>query len=259
MTQSCTLATPPSAVAAISLKLSRAAILRPPPSYGPPPSLSTRTITMNINSQEQQQDNLDGIFKQKRILRSKVRKALKAMDPTLRSHEDNAIQSVVLEAPWFRSCQRLCAYICCSGLREVDTSNLLSAILQSPLKEGYVQVRKKLYVPRNRPIDADGNEREDVLQASDPVDLFLLPGLAFDRSGRRLGRGGGYYDTFLKNYQELAKTRNWKQPLLVALSYSVQILDEGVPVTPHDILVDALVSPAGVIPISPAALDRMRP
>ncbi|XP_021803524.1 5-formyltetrahydrofolate cyclo-ligase, mitochondrial-like [Prunus avium] len=68
-----------------------------------------------------------------------------------------------------------------------------------------------------------------------------------------------YYDTFLKNYQELAKTRNWKQPLLVSLSYSVQILDEGVPVTPHDILVDALVSPAGVIPISPAALDRMRP
>ncbi|BFG32665.1 hypothetical protein CerSpe_189380 [Prunus speciosa] len=265
-------ATPPSAVAAISLKLSRAAILRPPPSYAQP-SLSTRTITMNINSQEQQQDNLDGIFKQKRILRSKVRKALKAMDPTLRSHEDNAIQSVVLEAPWFRSCQRLCAYICCSALREVDTSNLLSAILQSPLKEGDVQVRKKLYVPRVEdknchmrmlniscmddlvansmnilepaPIDADGNERED--------------GLAFDRSGRRLGRGGGYYDTFLKNYQELAKTRNWKQPLLVALSYSVQILDEGVPVTPHDLLVDALVSPAGVIPISPAALDRMRP
>lgn len=88
MAQSCTLATPPSAVAAISLKLSRAAILRPPPSYAPP-SLSTRTITMNINSQEQQQDNLDGIFKQKRILRSKVRKALKAMDPTLRSHEGN--------------------------------------------------------------------------------------------------------------------------------------------------------------------------
>ncbi|XP_008239679.1 PREDICTED: 5-formyltetrahydrofolate cyclo-ligase, mitochondrial-like [Prunus mume] len=286
MAQSCTLATPPSAVAAISLKLSRAAILRPPPSYAPT-SLSTRTITMNINSQEQQQDNLDGIFKQKRILRSKVRKALKAMDPTLRSHEDNAIQSIVLEAPWFRSSQRLCAYICCSALREVDTSNVLSAILQSPLKEGDVQVRKKLYVPRVEdknchmrmlnisciddlvansmnilepaPIDADGNEREDVLQASDPVDLFLLPGLAFDRSGRRLGRGGGYYDTFLKNYQELAKTRNWKQPLLVALSYSVQILDEGVPVTPHDILVDALVSPAGVIPISPAALDRMRP
>ncbi|KAM1982011.1 hypothetical protein FF1_039021 [Malus domestica] len=95
------------------------------------------------------------------------------------------------------------------------------------------------------------------MQASDPVDLLLLPGLAFDRSGRRLGRGGGYYDTFLTRYQELAKAHNWNQPLLVALSYSTQILDEGViPITPHDVLVDALVSPAGVVPISPAAFDR---
>lgn len=45
--------------------------------------------------------------------------------------------------------------------------------------------------------------------------------------------------------------------IAVALSYSAQILDEGViPITPHDVLVDALVSPAGVIPISPTALDR---
>lgn len=43
----------------------------------------------------------------------------------------------------------------------------------------------------------------------------------------------------------------------VALSYSLQIIDEEViSVTPNDIPVDALVSPAGVIPISPAALER---
>lgn len=93
-----------------------------------------------------------------------------------------------------------------------------------------------------------------------------------------------YYDTFLSRYQELAQKRKWKQPLksmslclllsritcskvlffyndlflldTVALSYSVQILDEGtIPLTPNDILVDALVSPSGVIPISPAALE----
>jgi 5-formyltetrahydrofolate cyclo-ligase len=45
--------------------------------------------------------------------------------------------------------------------------------------------------------------------------------------------------------------------IAVALSYSLQIMDEGIiPVTPNDILVDALVSPTGVIPISQAALDR---
>ncbi|XP_015882711.2 5-formyltetrahydrofolate cyclo-ligase, mitochondrial [Ziziphus jujuba] len=255
----------------------------------PPPTFASHSITTMINNQEQQHQledaNLDAIFKQKKLLRSRVRKQLKAMDPTLRSQEDDEIQRLVLEAPWFKSCQRLCAYITCKALREVDTSKVLYEILANPAKDGHS--RKKLYVPRVEdknsnmrmlnisslddlvansmdilepaPVDGNGNKREDVMQANDPVDLFLLPGLAFDRSGRRLGRGGGYYDTFLKNYKELAGARNWKQPLLVALSYSIQIVDEGsIPVTQNDIPVDALVSPAGVIPISSAALDRLK-
>ncbi|XVE54879.1 hypothetical protein DITRI_Ditri03aG0117800 [Diplodiscus trichospermus] len=168
----------------------------------------------------QEQDHLESIFKQKRIIRSKVRQALKSMDPSLRSQEDDIIQSIVLEAPWFKSSQRLCAYISCSALREVDTSKLLSGILHNPSTDGsMLQTAKKLYVPRVEDknsnmkmfnisriddlvansmnilepasVDADGNEREDVMLANDPVDLFILPGLAFDRFGKRLGRGGG--------------------------------------------------------------------
>ncbi|CAN4086112.1 unnamed protein product [Withania somnifera] len=223
--------------------------------------------------------HLDTIFKQKKALRSVVRRDLKSMDLTLRSQQDEAIQRIVLEAPWFKACKGLCAYISCSALREVDTTQILSHILGS-----HPEMQKKLFVPRvedkNRnmrmlnisstedliansmdilepaPVDADGNEREDVLFAKEPIDLLLLPGLAFDKVGRRLGRGGGYYDTFLSRYEERAKEKNWKQPLKIALSYSVQIVDEGtIPLTPNDILVDALVSPSGVIPISPAALE----
>ncbi|KAK5794719.1 hypothetical protein PVK06_035960 [Gossypium arboreum] len=238
-----------------------------------------------MSNNDQEADNLESVFKQKRIIRSNVRQTLKSMDPSLRSQEDDIIQSIVLEAPWFKSSKRLCAYISCSALREVDTSKLLSQIL-SPAPDGSkLQTAKKLYVPRVEDknsnmrmfnisriddlvansmnilepasVDADGNTREDVMHANDPVDLFILPGLAFDRSGRRLGRGGGYYDTFLKNYKELAKEKNWRLPLFVALSYSVQIMDEEViPVTPNDVLVDALVSPTGVIPITSAALGR---
>ncbi|XP_054806995.1 5-formyltetrahydrofolate cyclo-ligase, mitochondrial-like isoform X2 [Prosopis cineraria] len=186
------------------------------------------TLTMATNSGHS--DELDAIFKQKRLLRTQVRKTLRAMDLSLRSQHDNEIQNMILGATWFKSSHRLCAYISCSALREVDTSKLLSHILQDPAT---------------------------VMQANEPVDLFLLPGLAFDKSGRRLGRGGGYYDNFLRNYQDLAKARNWEQPLFVALSYSEQILDEGViPTTSSDVPVDVLVSPAGVIPISAAALNR---
>ncbi|XP_050257436.1 5-formyltetrahydrofolate cyclo-ligase, mitochondrial-like [Quercus robur] len=262
-------------------------LLSRPTSHAPRYSHSLSFTTMMTNNNNEEQDHLNALFKQKQLLRSRVRKDLKNMDPTLRSQEDNAIQSIVLESPWFKSSQRLCAYISCSSLREVDTSKLLSEILQNPAQDDNTKMGKTLYVPRVEDknshmrmlnissiddliansmnilepasVDGDGNERKNVMQANEPVDLFLLPGLAFDRSGRRLGRGGGYYDTFLKNYQELVKARDWKQPLLVALSYSLQILDDGViPVTANDVPVDALVSPAGVIPISPDALDRMK-
>ncbi|CAN1265922.1 5-formyltetrahydrofolate cyclo-ligase, mitochondrial [Linum perenne] len=232
-----------------------------------------------------QSSNLDELFKQKRVLRSKVRKSLKSMDPSLRSHEDEAIQSIVLGAPWFKSSQRLCAYISCSALREVDTSKLLSHILHNHSSDGNSEVAKKLYVPRVEDknsnmrmfhissmddliansmdilepaaLDRYGNEREDVMQADEPVDLFILPGLAFDKSGRRLGRGGGYYDTLLRKYQLLAKDKNWKQPLLVALTYSAQIVEEGaISMTDNDVPIDALVTPSGVIPISTTALEK---
>ncbi|XP_042499938.1 5-formyltetrahydrofolate cyclo-ligase, mitochondrial-like [Macadamia integrifolia] len=247
----------------------------------PPPGDSHRSfVTMNEDI------SLDAITKQKKALRSNLRKELKVMSPAQRYLEDIAIQDIVLEASWFKSSKSVCAYISCDSLREVNTSKILSAILCNTAEECQKLKGKKLYVPRiqNRnscmrmlnisstsdliqnsmnilepaPVDSDGNQREDVMQTTDPVDLFLLPGLAFDRSGRRLGRGGGYYDLLLSKYQELAAERKWKQPLLVALSYSLQIMDEGViAVTPNDVPVDALVSPAGVIPISPTAFERM--
>ncbi|KAI3901764.1 hypothetical protein MKW98_013879 [Papaver atlanticum] len=245
-------------------------------------------ITMSESGSGSANPDLDSLFRQKRILRTKVKKDLKSMPSSQKSQEDTAIQNLVLESSWFKSSKRLCAYISCTPLREVETSQILEQILSHPPKDqdNHTEIKKKLYVPRVEdknchmrmfnissihdliansmnilepaPEDSDGNQREDVMQASDPVDLFLLPGLAFDKSGRRLGRGGGYYDTFLLKYQALASERQWKQPLLVALSYSRQILDEGViPMTPHDVLVDALVTSSGVIPISKTALERM--
>ncbi|KAM7250656.1 hypothetical protein ACFE04_022539 [Oxalis oulophora] len=257
------------------------------------------------------QNDLDSVFEQKHSLRSKVRKQLKNMDPIQRLEEDNAIQKLVLESPWFEASKSLCAYISCTALREVDTSKIVAEALSSSVREGSAQIRKKLYVPRVEDmnsnmrmlkisrvddlvknsmnilepefVDCDGNQREDgiidgnflcsyvlssysfhedilgaVMQTSEPVDLLILPGLAFDKCGNRLGRSGGYYDLFVKKYRELANIKDWKQPLLVALSYSVQLLDEGViPVTPFDVPVDAVVTPHGCIPTSSVASTRL--
>ena len=53
-----------------------------------------------------------------------------------------------------------------------------------------------------------------VLEMDAPLDLLLMPGLAFDKKGRRCGRGGGYYDKFLARCQQRAQQLGWHPPLL---------------------------------------------
>ena len=65
------------------------------------------------------------------------------------------------------------------------------------------------------------------------LDLALIPGLAFDKEGQRLGRGKGYFDRFLK---ELPKTVN-----TVGLAFDFQIL-ESIPVSSRDIPVNFVIS-----------------
>ena len=50
------------------------------------------------------------------------------------------------------------------------------------------------------------------------VDLMVIPGLAFDRSGHRLGHGGGYYDRFLKEVPSTIFT--------VGLAFDFQVVDK---------------------------------
>lgn len=72
----------------------------------------------------------------------------------------------------------------------------------------------------------------------DRVDFALIPGVAFDLTGGRLGYGGGYYDRLLAG--GLAGRAS-----LVSGAFEVQIVDE-VPVDPHDAPVDAVVTEEGI-------------
>jgi 5-formyltetrahydrofolate cyclo-ligase len=78
--------------------------------------------------------------------------------------------------------------------------------------------------------------------AAETIDWVLVPGLAFDASGRRLGYGGGYYDRLLPLLPRRA-TR-------VAGAFEVQIV-AAVPTGPHDLAVDCIVTEARVVVIAP--------
>ncbi|MGY0067939.1 5-formyltetrahydrofolate cyclo-ligase [Streptomyces sp. QTS137] len=72
------------------------------------------------------------------------------------------------------------------------------------------------------------------------ADVVLLPGLAVDARGMRLGRGGGSYDRVLARLE-----RTGAHPALVVLLYGTEVV-ERVPEEPHDRPVHAVVTPSGV-------------
>jgi 5-formyltetrahydrofolate cyclo-ligase len=75
------------------------------------------------------------------------------------------------------------------------------------------------------------------------ADLMIVPALAADRAGNRLGRGGGCYDRALARIGPSVPT--------VALLYDNELLDE-VPVAPHDQRIRAVARPSGGISRLPA-------
>lgn len=71
-------------------------------------------------------------------------------------------------------------------------------------------------------------------------DVLLVPFLAFDRKGYRLGRGGGHYDA------TIAALRGRKEILAVGVGYAAQAVLFTLPVEPHDERLDLIITPAGV-------------
>lgn len=66
-----------------------------------------------------------------------------------------------------------------------------------------------------------------------PPELFIIPGLAFDRHGQRLGFGGGFYDRFLQ------QSTQWVESTTIALAYFFQLVDE-IPTDKWDHPVDVI-------------------
>jgi len=84
----------------------------------------------------------------------------------------------------------------------------------------------------------------------DEAELILVPGLAFDRRGGRLGRGAGYYDRALAGIGLQAAPRatagrDGSVPRTMGVAFDLQLVD-GVPMDEQDVRMEAVVSPSAV-------------
>ena len=132
---------------------------------------------------------------------------------------------------------------------EVDTTLI---ILQAWQREKTVAVPKVSWQQRHMiPVEITSLETGMSTEASglrnpvtgvpmplEEIDVVVTPGIAFDKNGNRLGRGGSYYDRFFASKKLRA--------IKCGIAFSEQVI-ESVPTIEHDIGVDFLVTEEGVI------------
>lgn len=177
-------------------------------------------------------------------IRKKILALLKNQKEEERQRKSLLIKDKLFRLSVFKKAKKVMFYI--SSEREVDTAPMIKEAIEKG-KEVAVPVtlmnEKELAVSL-----ISGNEQEleiGPLGIKQPIelhlkpinleniDLVVVPGLAFDRKGNRLGRGGGYYDRFLKKLPDTIST--------VGLAFDFQIV-ENLPLSSFDVKVQALLS-----------------
>ncbi|CAG8518860.1 15085_t:CDS:2 [Rhizophagus irregularis] len=89
-------------------------------------------------------------------------------------------------------------------------------------------------------------DHNEIRKIADELDLIIMPGLAFDYQGNRLGHGKGYYDKYLTKCQQIYQ--NKPTPKTIALALDSQILkDKLVPISQYDQKPDLIISYNNII------------
>ncbi|MFO8154886.1 MAG: 5-formyltetrahydrofolate cyclo-ligase [Pseudomonadota bacterium] len=194
----------------------------------------------------------------RRAIRREMRLARRALSGPERRQRSEALARQLFRHPLFRNAHRIGFYLANDG--EVDLTSLLQRawachkqcflpVIGGP---GVRRMRFAAYHPDSplRP-NTFGIPEPDARHAVPPwgVDLLLMPLVAFDRCGGRLGMGGGFYDRSL-DYR--ARRRVWTPPKLVGTAFDFQEHPE-LPLAPWDVPLDAVATDAAIIPVRDAA------
>ena len=181
-------------------------------------------------------------FMDKNILRREAINKRNELYLEIKSKYDNLILKKVIDSDIYKNSESIFIYV--SFGSEVDTKEIINYALMD---------NKKIYVPKTdkskkemkairihsldkmivdkwgilEPIDVDKNK------FGEKFDLIIMPGVVFDRSGNRIGYGGGYYDKYIS----AIKCKSVK----LALAYDFQVINK-IESEEHDINVDCIIT-----------------
>lgn len=173
-------------------------------------------------------------------IRSKLLKIRESLEGEDRALKNERIAERLEELDAFKKAHHILFYYSVRG--EVDTLELIERTIDDkqlylPIVRGKSNFQavpimnplnlKKSFEGVPEPADTEPSDVYD-----NQIEMVIVPGVAFDKKGNRIGMGKGYYDRYLNRSNA---------PLKVALAYEEQILDY-VPKDPYDECIDMIVT-----------------
>ena len=186
----------------------------------------------------------NSISAKKEEIRKEIIRRLRGQDPALREERSDIVQEKLLSSGEFKGAKTVLTYV--SLPEEVNTGKIIT----EAMKQG-----KRVAVPYVEPDDLriiaseittiDSLKKgpfgikqpEEVHLRPIPlkeIDLVIVPAIAYDEENLRLGRGKGYYDSFLSREQMSPSKK-------IGLAFKFQIV-KTLPKNSHDIPVDRVIT-----------------
>lgn len=165
---------------------------------------------------------------------------------------------------WFRASRRVAAYLAADG--EIDPAAAVDRLRRarrqiylpvlSPLRHDrlwFTRVDHDTPLTRNRLKIWEPRATPREWRRAQALDLILLPLVAFDDAGNRIGMGGGFYD---RSLAFLRGRRHWRRPYLVGLAHELQRVRRLTP-EPWDVPLDGIVTDAAIYVFERGDMGRL--
>ncbi len=184
-----------------------------------------------------------GLREEKRALRRLIKEQKAQLSRTDMEREAAGVFSAVATLPLFQKAETVLAYWAMGD--ELPTADFVDGIVGSkrvalPVVQGddllLLEYTGRACLQRVPPFGIEEPQGTAAIRPGE-VDLVVVPGVAFDRAGNRMGRGRGFYDRLFAQMPDVAT---------VGVCLSVQLV-ESVPVEAHDRAMEVVVCGDGAV------------
>jgi 5-formyltetrahydrofolate cyclo-ligase len=187
---------------------------------------------------------------EKDSIRKQIIEHRDSIDINTKNQWDANIFNSLIKSEWYKKANTIFAFV--SFKSETDTHKIIKYAIQDKKTICVPRIKSKQKGIEIFKIDSFYQLEKGYFGILEPIesclavdskdiDLILMPGVAFDRQGGRLGYGAGFYDRFLSNMNNNVDK--------IAVAYHFQVLDN-IPMDEHDVRINGIVTEEEIIRIN---------